>query len=140
MLAALIVSLLFSATVFAQKASEEKAISSIMQTQQNAWNRGDLEAFMQPYWKSDSLVFVGSSGPVYGWQQTLDNYKKNYNSPEKMGQLSFTLLRIKPLGKNHYQVIGKWQLTRQAGNVGGHFTLVFEKIKGTWVIISDHSS
>jgi len=129
-----------SIPVIAQHTATEKTIAKVLYTQQDAWNRGDLEAFMEPYWHNDSLMYVGSSGPTYGWQPTLDNYKRNYDSPAKMGTLHFTLIRFKPLGKKHYQVVGRWALARTAGDVSGYFTLVFEKINGEWVIIFDHSS
>ena len=125
---------------FAQSKSDLKEIQGVIAAQQSAWNRGDLDGFMAGYWQSDSLSFVGSKGVMYGWQATLDNYKKSYPSPEIMGKLNFTLLQIKPIAKHTVYVVGKWQLTRSVGDVGGHFTLVWQKIKGKWVIVSDHSS
>ena len=111
-----------------------------MQDQTLAWNRGDLEAFMEPYWQSVSLVFVGKGGPTYGWDQTLQNYKRSYPSPEAMGKLTFTLLRTSQIAPEALLVIGKWHLSRNMGNLEGHFSLVFRKIGGKWKIIADHSS
>lgn len=124
----------------AQQNADEKAIVQLMQEQEAAWNRGDIKAFMQGYWKNDSLTFTGSSGLTYGWQNTYEGYLKRYDSPAKMGQLAFTIIQLKPLGKKYYTVIGKWYLTRSAGNVGGHFSLILKKFKAGWRIIADHSS
>lgn len=120
--------------------SEEQAIRKLMAAQTEAWNKADLEGFMQTYWKSDSLLFVGKSGPTRGWQQTLDNYKRGYPDKAAMGQLAFDLLEFRPLGADHYFLVGKWMLQRTAGNLSGHFTLLLRKIGGEWKIIADHSS
>ena len=119
---------------------DETTIRQIMAKQEAAWNRGDLEAFMAGYWKSDSLRFIGSSGLTYGWQQTLDNYKKGYPDQEAMGQLKFTILSVEKLSRKSAFVVGKWHLTRSIGDLSGHYTLLWKKIKGTWVIVADHSS
>ena len=129
------------APLSAQKhASDVQSIRAVMQTQQDAWNRGDLEAFMQGYWQSDSLRFIGSQGLGYGWQNTLDSYRRNYGSPELMGQLTFTIISVELLSKRSAFVIGKWHLARKAGNLSGHYTLLWKKIKGKWLIVADHSS
>lgn len=116
------------------------AIRSILDQQTKAWNNGDLDAFMVGYLNSDSLVFIGKSGPTYGYKNTLANYKKGYPDKSHMGNLHFDIVSIKPLNANHYFVIGKWYLTRTVGNVNGVFTLVLRKTKEGWRIISDHSS
>lgn len=115
-------------------------IQAVMEQQTTAWNQGNLEAFMNTYWKNDSLLFVGKKGVTYGWQQTLDHYRQAYPSKDEMGQLKFILLKIQPLGPGFYNVVGKWQLFRKMGNLDGHFTLVFRKVDGNWKIIQDHSS
>lgn len=125
-------------TLVAQE--HEKFIQVLLEKQTQAWNRGDLESFMEGYWKSDSLRFIGKSGITYGWKQTLLNYQKGYPDKTAMGQLKFTLLHINQLSDSYMQVVGKWQLTRTIGDVGGHFTLLLKKIDGTWLIVSDHSS
>ncbi len=144
MLRILVSLLLCSATtvpLFAQKADRDgQAIRAVMAAQEVAWNRGDKEAFMEGYWHADSLTFVGARGLTFGWQQTLDGYKKGYPTPESMGQLHFTLIRLEKLSKRSAYVIGKWHLTRSIGDVGGHFILVWKKIKGKWVIVTDHTS
>jgi ketosteroid isomerase-like protein len=129
---------LLSKNVLAQK--DEASIRQLLATQSAAWNRGDIDGFMQGYWENDSLMFIGKSGVTYGWTNTLNNYKKGYPDTASMGQLTFTLLHVKKLSKEYYHVTGKWFLKRSIGDVGGHFTLVFRKINGKWVIVSDHSS
>ncbi len=118
----------------------EPAIRQILQSQTEAWNKGDINAFMQTYWQSDSLVFVGKSGVTYGWQNTMDNYKKGYPNTTAMGKLQFTIIRIESLSAQTYNVIGKWHLTRTIGDLQGHYTLIIKKINGKWLIVQDHSS
>jgi ketosteroid isomerase-like protein len=120
--------------------TDEKKIRHIMATQEMAWNKGDLEAFMDGYWRSDSLKFIGSRGLTYGWQATLDNYKKGYPDTDAMGKLKFTILSVEVLSGKSAFVIGKWHLTRKAGDLSGHYTLLWKKLKGKWVIVADHSS
>ena len=134
-----LISLAISLVSFAQSA-DEKAIRGILAEQTAAWNRGNIEDFMKGYWNSDSLMFIGQNGVTYGYQNTLMNYKKNYNNADKMGTLSFDLIKVQRLSHEYYFVVGKWHLKRNAGDVGGHYDLIFRKIRGKWVIISDHSS
>ena len=119
---------------------DEALIRQLLDKQTQAWNRGDIETFMETYWKSDSLMFIGKSGVTYGWANTLNNYKKGYPDTTAMGKLSFDILLIKRLSFQYFQVIGKWHLQRSIGDLSGHYTLLIKKIKGKWVIISDHSS
>jgi len=130
---------LFCIPVSAQS-KDEQAIRSAIEEQRIAWNTGDLNHFMKTYWQSDSLMFIGKSGVTYGWQNTLDNYKKGYPDTAAMGKLDFDILEVKRLSDSYFFVVGKWHLTRSIGNVGGHFTLLFRKIKNRWVIVADHSS
>ena len=122
------------------QSKDELLIRNTMLEQERAWNAGDLSKFMEPYWMNDSLMFIGKSGVTYGWQNTLNNYKKGYPDTAAMGKLHFDILHTKRLSVMYYSVVGKWHLTRSIGNIGGHFTLLFRKIKNRWVIISDHSS
>lgn len=131
--------LLFSIKAMAQS-TEETAIRQLLAQQTTAWNRGDVEGFMQTYWQSDSLMFIGKSGVVWGWQQTLNNYKKGYPDTAAMGKLTFDIIQVKPLSPDHYFVVGKWMLKRSIGDVSGHYTLILRRIKGEWKIVSDHSS
>lgn len=134
----LLLGLLWGPAVFAQ--ADETAIRSLLAQQTTAWNRGDMEGFMQTYWPSDSLLFVGKSGVTRGWLQTLENYKKGYPGKEAMGQLSFDILELRPLSGEYFFVVGKWMLQRSAGNLSGHYTLLLRKINGQWKIVADHSS
>jgi ketosteroid isomerase-like protein len=122
------------------QSNDENAIRNSLAQQTLAWNGGDIEKFMETYWHSDSLMFIGKSGITYGWQKTLDNYKKNYPDANAMGKLDFTIIQVKKLSVLYYSVVGKWHLARTAGDLNGCFTLLFKKIKNVWVIISDHSS
>ena len=131
--------LLFANISFAQTKTTKK-ILSILKVQDDSWNRGDIDGFMQTYWQNDSLMFIGKFGVTYGWQNTLNNYKKGYPDTAAMGKLDFTLINIKKLSRKYYHVIGKWHLTRTVGNLQGHFTLLLMKVKGKWFIIADHSS
>jgi len=136
--------LLLCLSVYASHLSAQNAelasIRQIMARQETAWNTGDLAGFMAGYWQSDSLAFIGSRGLTHGWQATLDNYKKSYPDPETMGRLTFTLLSVEQLAPSSAYVIGKWELTRTKGDLSGHFTLLWKKIDGMWVIVADHSS
>jgi len=122
------------------QSKDESTIRNAMDKQLSAWNSGNLIDFMETYWKNDSLMFIGKSGVTYGWQNTLNNYRKGYPDTVAMGKLNFDILHVKRLSVLYFSVVGKWHLTRSIGDVGGHFTLLFKKIKNKWVIISDHSS
>ncbi|WP_321375409.1 nuclear transport factor 2 family protein [uncultured Draconibacterium sp.] len=135
--------LLFVISGFAQEKltnSEKEHIISLLDKQVEAWNEGNLEKFMGTYWKSDKLVFMGSRGPTYGWQATLDSYKKGYPDKTAMGHLEFKILDLNKIDTKTVFLIGRFELTREIGDLAGHFTLVIQKIDGDWVIISDHSS
>lgn len=120
--------------------NERVEIQKLLQAQQKSWNEGKIEAYMQGYWNNDSLTFVGKRGVTRGWKNTLANYKKSYPDKTAMGKLELQILNIKLLGKDVAFVVGKWDLKRNAGDVGGHFTLLMRKLKGKWVIVADHSS
>ena len=130
--------LLFS--VISAQSKQEKKIRELLAIQTDSWNRGDIEGFMQTYWKNDSLMFIGKNGVKWGWQETLNNYKKGYPDTVAMGKLSFDIIKIEKLSGKYYYVVGKWFLKRSVGDVGGHFNLLFRKINGQWVIVADHSS
>jgi Domain of unknown function (DUF4440) len=135
----LIAFVLFVTTLFAQN-KDELAVRVLLAEQTKQWNSGNIPEFMKTYWQSDSLMFIGKSGVTYGWQNTLQNYQKNYPDTAAMGQLKFELLEVKRLSPAYCFVVGKWLLTRSIGNVGGAFTLLFRKIDNRWVIVADHSS
>lgn len=118
---------------------EKEAILDVMYQQEQAWNSGDIDAFMKGYWRSDSLMFVGKNGIKYGWQTTLENYKKSYPDRSTMGKLSFTIEKLEVENQTAF-MLGKWNITRDSGNIGGYFTLYWKKIDGNWVIVLDHTS
>ncbi|MBN8720025.1 MAG: DUF4440 domain-containing protein [Sediminibacterium magnilacihabitans] len=130
---------LFQQPLYAQH-KDEQAIRQILTDQTTEWNKGNLEAFMKGYWKNDSLLFVGKTGPRYGFQTTLDNYHKGYPDTAAMGKLSFNIIQVKRLSPDYYFVLGKWMLKRSMGDLSGHYTLLFRKIAGQWKIVVDHSS
>ena len=119
---------------------DETEVRNVLAKQNAAWNRGDVDGFMVGYWENDSLMFIGKSGVTYGYKNTLANYKKNYPDTITMGKLTFTLIQVKQLSPQYFHVTGKYYLTRTIGDASGHFTLMFRKINGKWVVISDHSS
>lgn len=122
------------------QSKDESEIRAILAKQVTSWNLGDIHSFMQGYWKSDSMMFIGKSGVTYGYENTLARYIKSYSDTAAMGKLSFELIHVKRLSVMYFYVVGKWHLERSIGNVGGHYTLLFRKIKGTWYIVADHSS
>ena len=115
-------------------------ITQMLKGQQDAWNRGDLDAYMQGYWKSDRLRFVSNGKFRFGWDETLTTYKKNYPNKEALGELKFTIKEIKMLSNYAAMVVGRWDLRRQKDAPTGVFTLLVEKIDDNWVITMDHSS
>jgi ketosteroid isomerase-like protein len=131
--------LFFSMVAFTQS-SDELTIRKVLDNHIKAWNKGDIEDFMQGYWKNDSLMFIGKNGINWGWQKTLENYKKRYPDVTAMGKLSFDIILIKELSPEYYYVVGKWMLNRSIGDLNGHYNLLFRKINGIWLIIADHSS
>lgn len=124
----------------AGQSGDESEIKKILSDQTMAWNQGSVEEFMKGYWNNDSLIFIGKSGVSYGYQQALENYKKNYVDTAHMGKLFFTLLKLKKLPPHYYLVIGKWYLKRSVGDIGGIYSLLFQKINGKWLIVLDHTS
>ncbi len=124
----------------AQNKKGTTAVQKILLEQQGDWNRGDIDAFMKHYWKSDQLQFIGSSGVTYGWQNTLDNYKRRYPNRQAMGQLKFEVLEVNQRSRKVISLVGKFHLTREIGDLNGHFILIFQKMKGKWKIVADHTS
>lgn len=132
--------LVFSSPFILAQSKDEVAVRHVLTTQVEAWNTGSIEKFMQGYWKSDSVMFIGKSGLTYGWQEMLDDYKKHYPDKAAMGKLAFHLLELTSLSSRCYFVVGKWHLQRSAGDLEGYFSLLFKKINGNWVIVTDHTS
>jgi len=127
--------------VQAQSNKALEAVKSLLYEQMDDWNKGDIDAFMEGYWKSDKLQFIGSRGVTYGWAQTRENYKKGYPDIATMGKLSFDLIDVTQQSRNVVSVTGKFHLKRdEMDDATGHFLLIVKKIKGKWLIIADHTS
>ncbi|MBD0326915.1 MAG: nuclear transport factor 2 family protein, partial [Pyrinomonadaceae bacterium] len=116
------------------------AVRAVLDAQAAAWNRGDIEGYMDGYMRSDEITFVSGDNLTRGWTTVLARYKKNYDTREKMGQLAFSDLEIKPVNKDSAVVLGRWQLTRANDTPRGRFTLIFRRTKQGWRIVHDHTS
>ena len=121
--------------------ADRTAINAILKAQQAAWNRGDVDSFLVGYWQSPELTFSGSNGVSRGWDGVVARYKKNYPDRAAMGELDFSDLEFRFLASDAALVLGKWHLRREtAGDIGGVFTLVWQKLPEGWKIIHDHTS
>lgn len=138
-LLALFVACKQEATQTVSEETEKKEILLVMKAQEEAWSNHDLEGFMQGYWKNDSLKFYGRNGITFGWQKTLDNYKKGYPTKEHSGELKFKINDISKITNGAYSVMGEYHLKRTVGDADGVFMIIFKKIQGEWKIIADTS-
>jgi len=125
--------------VSAFSAQDKKEILALLNEQQNEWNKGNINSFMDGYVKSDSMQFVGSKGITFGWEQTLTNYKLRYPDTVTMGKLHFEIMRINPISADAAWLTGRYHLKRTIGDATGVFTLVLRKIEGEWKIVYDHT-
>ena len=126
---------------FPLAAQDKSVIEEIMKRQEGHWNAGNIEAFMEDYWKSPELKFIGKNGVTKGWEATRERYLRTYPDRATMGTLSFDIREIDFLSDSTAWVLGKWSLSRpEKGDIGGYFTLIFKKINNKWVIVSDHTS
>ncbi len=148
LLAALLLVLILPTSISAQRHAGPKrrsdtiiaAVRSVLDAQVDAWNRGDIEGYMAGYWRSEQTVFVSGDSLTRGWQTVLARYKKNYDSREKMGTLTFADLEITPLGSDAAIAVGSWHLQRAQDEPHGRFTLIFRKTRQGWRIVHDHTS
>lgn len=131
---------LTSASGQTKATKDAKTIQAVLDAQVAAWNRGDIEAFMDGYERSEKTVFVGGDNVTRGWQTVLDRYKRNYDTREKMGTLKFSDLEIVPLGNDSALVLMRWHLQRAKDEPHGRSTLIMRRTKKGWKIIHDHSS
>jgi ketosteroid isomerase-like protein len=141
--AAIVSCLLLATSVALAQTSEQKsqaAIRALLESQAAAWNRGDIEGYMDGYDRSPDTVFVSGDRISHGWQTVLDRYKRNYDSRAKMGTLTFSDLDITVLSKDAALVLGRWRLKRSHDEPHGTFTLLFRKTKSGWKIVHDHTS
>jgi uncharacterized protein (TIGR02246 family) len=120
--------------------ADKAAITAVLNAQQAAWNRGDVDAFLAGYWHSPELTFSGSNGVSRGWDGVMARYKKNYPDLAAMGQLDFWQLEFRFLGPDAALVLGRWHLKRDKGDIGGVFSLVWQRFPEGWKIVHDHTS
>src|SRR5882724_1317111 len=120
--------------------ADTRAMNNVLSAQQAAWNRGDVDAFLVGYWRSPELTFSGSNGVSRGWDGVLARYKKSYPDRAAMGQLDFSGLEFRFLGPDAALVLGQWHLKREGGDIGGVFSLVWQKFPEGWKITHDHTS
>ena len=134
---------LFSLNSYSQNPISLKdslGIMNVMSLQQDAWNNGDIDSFMQGYLKSEELVFSGKSGPIYGWENTRKRYYSSYPNTQIMGKLNFTVKKIRLISLNSAYLIGEYYLKKSTEDSYGHFTLLWKKVDDNWLIVSDHTS
>lgn len=136
----MLLALIWIQAVAQPESKDLQQIKNILFQQQEDWNNGDIDAFMQAYWKSEKLQFGGANGLTRGWEQTLANYKIRYPDRAAMGTLQFEIKDITTHSKKVVSLTGSWELKRDNDNPGGHFLLVWRKIKGQWKIVIDHTS
>ena len=141
-----------ASSIFADEPKDNATseIENILHAQEAAWNRGDIDGFMNGYWRSDKTVFVSGDEVTRGWQKVLDRYKAKYSDRAKMGALTFSDLEITPISNDSAVALGSWKLKRandppsQSSGVAsephGRFTLIFRKFPDGWKIIHDHTS
>ena len=140
----LLIGMLTSAALSQTRATnfsrDKSAIRAVLDAQASAWNRGDVEGYMEGYDRSPNTEFVGADSITRGWQEVLDRYKKKYDTREKMGTLTFSDIEITMLSRDAALVLGRWRLKRASDEPHGTFTLLFRKRKAGWRIVHDHSS
>lgn len=120
--------------------TDRAAILAVLAAQQTKWNKGDIRGFMAGYWNSPELTFAGARGFTRGWEPVMSRYEQNYADEAAMGTLDFQQLELRSLGADAALVLGKWHLQRQAGDIGGIFTLVFQRFPEGWRIVHDHTT
>jgi ketosteroid isomerase-like protein len=130
----------FGANALAVTHDSAAEIRAVMAAQVAAWNRGDIDGFMNGYARSHATEFVSGDKITRGWQTVRDRYRKKYDSREKMGRLTFSEIKVTPLGADAAIVLGRWQLIRQSDQPHGIFTLLFRRTPAGWRIVHDHTS
>lgn len=117
----------------------KKEIQTILDRQKTAWNKGNIEGFMEDYWKSENFTFQSGNNRLQGWNALLSRYEKSYPG-EKMGKLDFTDIEIKVLSNDIAYVLGRWKLAFKDSSNEGLFTIIFNRKPEGWKIIHDHTS
>ncbi len=124
----------------ADPAADKAQVEQVLADQAAAWNRGDVDAFMEGYAKIPGLRFASDGTVTYGWQETRDHYKKRYSDRAAMGTLTFADLDITVLSPDAALAFGRWRLKTVKGEPNGLFTLLFRKTETGWRIVADHTS
>lgn len=130
----------FLFTGIAAAQTDSSAIVRVLEDQVRAWNEGDVEGYMEGYWRSEETTFVSGGTVLRGYDRVLERYKRSYASREAMGTLAFEDLDVRRLSGTAAVVTGAWRLRRAQDSPGGRFTLVFEKKSEGWRIVYDHTS
>jgi ketosteroid isomerase-like protein len=121
--------------------SDRDAVKSVLDAQMNAWNKGDLDGYMNGYAKVDWLVFTSGGKVRQGWQETHDTFQNKYaQNPAAMGKLVFEILAIDPIGADGAVVLGNWILTNSPSDGRGVFSVIVERRPDGWKVIHDHTS
>ncbi|HEY1402557.1 MAG TPA: DUF4440 domain-containing protein [Pyrinomonadaceae bacterium] len=120
-----------------KREAESAAIRAVLDAQAAAWNRGDVEGYMDGYERAETTTLISGDAITRGWQTVTDRYKKAYDTPEKMGTLAFGDIEVKPLSEFYANVVGRWQLTRAKDTPHGRFALIFRRTNAGWRIVQD---
>ena len=123
-----------------RSASPVAEIQSVLHAQQDAWNRSDVDGFMNGYARSLSTVFVADDEVRRGWETVRERYRRKYSDRTKMGTLAFSDVEITPLSADAAVVLGRWHLRRENDEPHGRFTLIFRRLPEGWRIVHDHTS
>jgi len=124
----------------AQEPNAVGDIRSVLQSQQEAWNRGDIDGFMNGYARSASTVFVSEDSVKRGWENVRERYREKYADRAKMGTLIFSDTEVTLLASDAAVVLGRWSLQRAEDHPHGRFTLIFKRLPEGWRIVHDHTS
>ena len=137
-------SLIFASNLRAERTtaprSSQAAIVRVLEAQADAWNRGEIDGYMNGYARSDGTVFVSGDSITRGWKTVRDRYAKKYDNREKMGRLAFSDVEVRLISSDAALVVGKWKLTRKGDKPHGRFTLLFRRGADGWRIVHDHTS
>jgi uncharacterized protein (TIGR02246 family) len=115
-------------------------IQSVIRAQQDAWNRGDIDVFMNGYARSSSTVFVSGNEVRRGWETVRERYRQKYSDRTKMGTLAFSDIEVTMVSPDAAVVLGRWSLKRANDEPHGRFTLIFKRLPEGWRIVHDHTS
>ena len=120
-------------------------IEEMLHSSADSWNRGDLDGFLDDYWRSEALTFSGPAGITRGWDDLRTRYLESYWAPETVrDSLRFQEIEVVPLGDDHALALGQYVLFTAGGggNVSssGFFSLVLKNLQGEWKILHDHTS